>query len=67
MCNKLNKYNNLNDAHYSRYTTLSKMYEKRYSLFVWYIFKAAAITKISNAPMVPKPSCEHIGGQCLVI
>ena len=47
MCNNLNKYNNLNDAHYIRYTSLWKMYKKRYSLFVWYIFKTAAIKKKS--------------------
>ena len=45
MCNYLNKYTNLNDAHYIRYTSLWNLYKKMYSLFVWYIFKTAAIKK----------------------
>ena len=39
MCNYLNKYTNLNDAHYIRYTSFKKNVQKMYSLFVWYIFK----------------------------
>jgi hypothetical protein len=41
MCNHLNKYINLNAAHYIRYTMyiFMKNIQKMYSLFVWYIFK----------------------------
>jgi hypothetical protein len=40
MYNYLNKYTNLNDAHYIRYTSFfMKNVQQMYSLFVWYIFK----------------------------
>ena len=39
MCNYLNTYTNLNDAHYIRYTYFKKNVQKMHSLFVWYIFK----------------------------
>jgi hypothetical protein len=39
MCNYLNKYTNLNDAHYIRYTSFKNNAQKMYYLFVWYFLK----------------------------
>jgi hypothetical protein len=45
MCNYLNKYTNLNDAHYIRYTSLWNLYKKIFLICLVYFQNCAAIKK----------------------
>ena len=60
MCNYLNKYTNLNDAHYIRYTSLYDICTKNVFLICLVYFQNCAAIKKKKVTMVPKHTLVQI-------